>query len=227
MKRILFSLIIFFALQVLCGCAAKKVEMINTYDRKSISKLGNGEPVIIRPIVDKFLNDQAQNIVIKNNIFTHAYGLQFVGILKDSFQKNGYEPIITGNVLKNNEDMNSVIIEAKNNNSRYAIIYHLSLGKFDIKDHVASNVGKSLIPIAGAFVDKSATMFMSINIDVEMYDVEANKFFMKKNYAEEDAADYNYTSSNISEQIIKTRCDLYAKLVSNAISNFWNDFSEK
>ena len=104
MKKAIFYLTIFLLLQILCGCAAKQIETINTYDRKTISKLGNNESVIIRPIVDNFLNDQAQNIVIKNTVFTHPYGLQFVNILKDSFQKNGYNPIITGNVLKNNED---------------------------------------------------------------------------------------------------------------------------
>lgn len=225
MKNISICLSILLISQILIGCGAKQVQTINTYDRQTISKLGNGESVIIRPIADKFLNDQVNNVIIKNNVFTHAYGSQFVDILKDSYIKNGYKPILTGNVLKKYDDIDSVILEARNNNSRYAVISHINLGKFDIKDHVSANIGKSLIPIAGAFVEKGATMHMGITIKMTMYDLTSNKLIISKEYSEEKSTDYKYTNSNIAEQIAKTRFDLYANIVSNALAEYWNDYS--
>lgn len=225
MKKISICLSILLLTQILIGCGAKQVHTINTYDRQTISKLGNEESVIVRPIADKFLNDQVNNVIIKNNVFTHAYGSQFADILKDSYIKNGYKHIVTGNVLKNYDDIDSVILEARNNNSRYAVISHINLGKFDIKDHVSANIGKSLIPIAGAFVEKSATMHMSLTIKMTMYDLKSNKLIINKEYSEEKSSDYKYTNSNIAEQIAKTRFNLYAELVSNALSAYWNDYS--
>lgn len=225
MKRVLIFVTIAIFTQILLGCGTKQIDTIDTYDRQPISKPGSGESVIIRPIAEKYLNDQANNVILKNNIFTHAYGLQFVNILKDSYSKNGYKPIITGNVLKNADDIDSVALEASNNNCQYAMISHINLGKFEINDHVASNLGKSLIPIAGPFVEKSSTMSMSLNIKIIMYDLKSHKVTINKEYSEESSVDYTYTNSNLVEQITKTRLDLYAKLVSDALSKYWNDFN--
>lgn len=225
MKKITTYLLILILALILIGCGSKKIQTINTYNRQTITKIGNKESVMIRPIADKFLNDQVNNVIIKNNVFTHAYGSQFADILKDSYIKNGYKYIVTGNVLKNYDDIDSVILEARNNNSRYAVISHINLGKFDIKDHVSANIGKSLIPLAGAFVEKSATMHMSLTIKMIMYDLKSNKLIISKEYSEEKSSDYKYTNSNIAEQIAKTRFNLYAELVINALSAYWDDYS--
>lgn len=224
MKKVFSALLLIVVIAACAGCAQKIIPVETSYAPEIQSGLPNGTVVMVRTVAGTFFDKPAEIVVFANKLFNHAWGREYAGILKNSFDKGGCTTLLTNATVTDGKDIQPVVVEGKKGKARYAVLSHCEQTQWGITDHTAANISKSLIPIAGSFIEKKATMTLGLRLSMTVYDLESNSIVLQKQYDEAETREFGYVLSDEVEQILRTRIAMFNALTTKNIATFWDDF---